>query len=81
VAVEAPALLAAFSILPLHIPQLPDTGMVSVFAFCANEIVVKAINIVAKENILSVFMIVCFEILKKVKNGDIAYQKIIQLCK
>ncbi len=58
---EAPAFFAAFSILFLHMPQLPETGIDSVFAFCANEMAVKAIDIVNNEIALNVFMIVQYK--------------------
>jgi hypothetical protein len=44
-------------------PQLPDTLKVSVVAW-AKDVVAKAINIAAKENILNVFMIIYFRFIK-----------------
>ena len=50
----APADLAAFSIFVSHMPQLPETWKVSVFVFCANDIVATEQHRRIVENILSV---------------------------
>jgi len=57
----APASFAAFSILVLHIPQLPETLNVSVFV-CPKEIVVLAINKAATENKRNVFILCRYKI-------------------
>src|SRR5688572_23944947 len=65
---EAPAPLAAFSILLLHMPHSPDTLIVSVFV-CAEPIVANSINKVEKNKFLNVFIVFVLIMIEMIRMG------------